>query len=100
MDTLQQALTKLGPDLPGVLNELRRTGITGQRGNSCECPIAHYLHKATGDHGLHVGAEIVFYSSAGLAFDKVVDLKYAQRSFIDAFDRGSYPDLQETEETP
>jgi len=84
-------LKKLGPDRFRIADSLRKMGIRGVRQVHECCPIAVYLHQLHPDHKFEVSNDRIQIDGEGrCVIPAPVD------DFIFAFDRGGFPDLEDT----
>jgi hypothetical protein len=90
MNTIEQDLKALGDIPEQVANSLRALGIKGRRGDEYNCPIARCLRKK-GYNVECVGSRNTFSP----VVDKPIKNPNAIFIFINSFDRGQYPDLED-----
>jgi hypothetical protein len=89
-DVIQEALDAL-PDTPGAIADLLvERGIKGKRDNEWECPAARYVKEAAKPTAPNADVTVV----TEIAVDgETWEIPDALNLFIDAFDKGEFPDL-------
>jgi hypothetical protein len=92
------ALTRLGPTRDDVVDALLALGITGAIGDPTECPVARYLDDCFPGTRYEVSACDVYDRFTLLKGDGPIYVHppLAVELFIDAFDRGAFPELVRT----
>jgi hypothetical protein len=99
--TIRQHLSQLGHNGGRVANRLMELNIKGKRANKYCCPIANYLKQQEPNYkdlGLCVSSEVVQVRNTDLILPTRIDLQpsfYPVSDFIQAFDGGYYPELEE-----
>jgi hypothetical protein len=100
-ERIAELLSELDRESPAeVAGVLKAAGIKGKPGEECECPVAKYLQKGTGNSRVYVLPSYVEWRKGRLGdtsrtvygFEEVPDVV---RQFIRRFDNREYPDLEE-----
>lgn len=86
-------LQKLGDDKEKVARKLLKKSCWGIPNSEEECPLARYLRQALELPMVEVLANRVYYQIAEEVQQSIEFLPLPCQEFVQAFDRGEYPDL-------
>lgn len=93
-DKAYAALDALGRSSASVALELKVRGIKGERGNGADCPISRYMCQEMGCEATLANSRIIYTG----AWSLVLTPTKAVSHFIEDFDKGDYPELEESDE--
>lgn len=85
-------LMNLGDTSAEVAGNLRSGGFTGIPDDSCNCPVARFLQRELGTVSVTVGSQAHIEDEDE---KNGVDLPKAVTDFVNNFDDGDYPELEE-----
>jgi hypothetical protein len=95
LDQVEELLNGLGDIPEQIANKLFRLGITGVKEDSASCPIANYFNSL----GYNCCAGITmlcFYEEANGEWPvRQMPLPSVVSNFVQLFDSGSFPELEE-----
>lgn len=86
-----KALVALGDEPEDVAESLYNLGYKGERCNAAHCPVAHYLKQKLGEPTLWVDCGEVALPGE----HDTLETPAAVFDFIQRFDFGEYPELEE-----
>lgn len=90
---VRERLMALGATTKDIVAKLKAEGVKGQRHSSTCCPIAQYMERFEAGP-LVLGQHMTFGSGLRLR----VNLPWSVRNFVEDFDLGLYPELEEPKE--
>lgn len=97
-EQVYRALLDLPPNPGAIADYLHRSGIKGYQNRGDECPISRYItSKVTSRVG--VGKDVIFHMGDPKSRG-VVDVPPQVQQFIDRFDHGHYPFLEDKRPAP
>lgn len=94
-DEVREYLLSLGDTPDQVAQTLQAQGIKGRRGSSCFCPLAVALNNRYGEsaQAFVSHTDVMLYDGPESANNYLVVNPLQIADFVEAFDRGIYPEL-------
>jgi len=93
---VKEAMSKLsGLKADEIATFLVEQGVRGEFGSAHRCAIANYIRKTTGENSVSVTDFVTIWQDARAVLHKeAIPLNVFE--FIDRFDDGDYPELEES----
>lgn len=89
LDEALEKLKELGSTQKEIVRTLHMLGVKGIKGSFSSCPLAKYLQHALNNNLIYITPYSIKY------LEERIDLKSPFNNFVECFDAGLYPYLEE-----